>query len=35
MDINKLKAFVAVCNTGSYTKVGKSFGYTRRNFLHD
>ena len=28
MDINKLKAFVAVCNTGSYTKVAKSFGYT-------
>lgn len=28
MDINKLKAFVAVCNTGSYTKVAKAFGYT-------
>lgn len=28
MDINKLKAFVAVCNTGSYTKVAKTFGYT-------
>lgn len=28
MDINKLKAFVAVCNTGSYTKVAKDLGYT-------
>lgn len=28
MDINKLKAFIEVCNTGSYTKVAKTFGYT-------
>ena len=33
MDINKLKAFVAVCNTGSYTKVAKSFGYTPPEIL--
>jgi DNA-binding transcriptional LysR family regulator len=28
MDINKIKAFIAVCNTGSYSKVAKDLGYT-------